>query len=71
MQKTLEACQRHRPRGYWGFYGFPNCYNYEQGQNTCSSRTKDLNDEYVCFSSGYLSVHKITDTTLNKKENYV
>uniref|UniRef100_A0A3P8X6C5 Hyaluronidase n=1 Tax=Cynoglossus semilaevis TaxID=244447 RepID=A0A3P8X6C5_CYNSE len=28
MQETLKLGQQERPDGLWGFYGFPNCYNY-------------------------------------------
>ncbi|XP_069592143.1 hyaluronidase-1-like isoform X1 [Ranitomeya imitator] len=29
MAATLQLCRRHRPGGLWGFYGFPECYNFE------------------------------------------
>ncbi|KAE8611870.1 hypothetical protein XENTR_v10012627 [Xenopus tropicalis] len=28
MQSTLELGRALRPKGLWGFYGFPSCYNY-------------------------------------------
>lgn len=28
MEGTLRLGQKDRPRGLWGFYGFPSCYNY-------------------------------------------
>ncbi|WAR14695.1 HYAL1-like protein, partial [Mya arenaria] len=41
---TLVTCRQLRPRGHWGFYGFPACYNYHKGESTCSNETKSLND---------------------------
>nr|DBA18361.1 TPA: hypothetical protein GDO54_016614 [Pyxicephalus adspersus] len=34
MASTLQMALRLRPGGLWGFYGFPNCYNY--GYKNCS-----------------------------------
>ncbi|XP_039972416.1 hyaluronidase-1 [Xiphias gladius] len=28
MEDTLKLGERERPDGLWGYYGFPNCYNY-------------------------------------------
>uniref|UniRef100_A0A8B9HJ49 Hyaluronidase n=1 Tax=Astyanax mexicanus TaxID=7994 RepID=A0A8B9HJ49_ASTMX len=33
MVETLKQCQSERPKGLWGFYGFPCCYNYQYKKN--------------------------------------
>ncbi|KAM9800824.1 hyaluronidase-1 isoform 1-T2 [Syngnathus typhle] len=33
MEETLKVGQKERPGGLWGFYGFPNCYNYYKTGN--------------------------------------
>lgn len=33
MEETLNLCKRERPKGLWGFYGFPNCYNNQYKKN--------------------------------------
>ncbi|XP_066470265.1 hyaluronidase-1 [Tiliqua scincoides] len=30
MEQTLALGKILRPKGFWGFYGFPSCYNYER-----------------------------------------
>lgn len=30
MEETLRSAVRDRPRGLWGFYGFPGCFNKHQ-----------------------------------------
>lgn len=34
MEETLKLGQRERPNGLWGYYGFPNCYNYYSEKST-------------------------------------
>lgn len=34
-----------RPRGSWGFYGFPRCFNYEKDEDKCSKETMKFNDQ--------------------------
>ena len=45
MESTLEMAKDMRPKGKWGFYGFPRCYNYK-GEAECSNKTtKAYNDQ--------------------------
>lgn len=34
MEETVKLGQEERPNGLWGFYGFPNCYNYYSDKST-------------------------------------
>ncbi|XP_076740234.1 hyaluronidase-1 isoform X2 [Maylandia zebra] len=34
MEETLKLGQAARPDGLWGYYGFPNCYNYYSNKST-------------------------------------
>ncbi|XP_077459958.1 hyaluronidase-1 [Stigmatopora argus] len=48
MEETLKLGQRERPGGLWGFYGFPNCYNYYKSGNytgECPSTQSEANDK--------------------------
>uniref|UniRef100_A0AAV2M883 Hyaluronidase n=1 Tax=Knipowitschia caucasica TaxID=637954 RepID=A0AAV2M883_KNICA len=48
MEETLRLGHRERPDGLWGFYGFPNCYNYFKGSNytgECPEVDRKRNDE--------------------------
>uniref|UniRef100_A0A8C5PH88 Hyaluronidase n=1 Tax=Leptobrachium leishanense TaxID=445787 RepID=A0A8C5PH88_9ANUR len=50
MSSTLELGYKMRPGGFWGFYGFPCCYNYDykkSGENytgECPQREVDRNN---------------------------
>uniref|UniRef100_A0A3B3UFB2 Hyaluronidase n=1 Tax=Poecilia latipinna TaxID=48699 RepID=A0A3B3UFB2_9TELE len=50
MEETLRLVVRRRPRGFWGFYGFPSCYNKNKRKRDktytgrCHSGTKQKND---------------------------
>lgn len=49
MEQTLVLGKTLRPGGFWGFYGFPNCYNYENKQDNytgeCPEIEKQRNEE--------------------------
>ncbi|XP_061641980.1 hyaluronidase-1 [Phyllopteryx taeniolatus] len=48
MEETLKLGQKERPGGLWGFYGFPNCYNYYTSTNytgQCATAESKRNDE--------------------------
>lgn len=50
MEETLKLGQNQRPNGLWGFYGFPNCYNYYSPKSTnytgeCPDVEKKRNNE--------------------------
>lgn len=50
MEETLRLGVKARPKGLWGFYGYPGCYN-DRGANEsdytgkCKSGTETLNDK--------------------------
>ncbi|XP_061688849.1 hyaluronidase-1 [Syngnathoides biaculeatus] len=48
MEETLKLGQKERPGGLWGFYGFPNCYNYYSSTNytgQCPKQESKRNEE--------------------------
>ncbi|XP_056130595.1 hyaluronidase-1 [Lampris incognitus] len=50
MEETLRLGKRDRPAGLWGYYGFPNCYNYYSDKSInytgeCPLVEKRRNDE--------------------------
>lgn len=52
MEETLKLGQEERPNGLWGFYGFPNCYNYYSDKSTaytgeCPAVEMKRNDELL------------------------
>ncbi|XP_027880901.1 hyaluronidase-3 [Xiphophorus couchianus] len=50
MEETLRLAVRRRPRGFWGFYGFPSCFNKHKRKRDktytghCHTGTKQKND---------------------------
>lgn len=52
MEETLKLGQEERPNGLWGYYGFPNCYNYYSHKSTnytgeCPAIEMKRNDELL------------------------
>lgn len=49
MEQTLQLGERLRPGGYWGFYGFPDCYNNDFGSpqydGSCPAVERQRNQE--------------------------
>ncbi|KAH0629998.1 hypothetical protein JD844_012531 [Phrynosoma platyrhinos] len=49
MEQTLALGKALRPEGFWGFYGFPNCYNYNYKDanytGECPEIEKQRNEE--------------------------
>ncbi|XP_051740897.1 hyaluronidase PH-20 isoform X2 [Ctenopharyngodon idella] len=68
MEETLKMGLYHRPLYLWGYYLFPDCYNYDFEESnytgTCSENTKQLNNELqwlwevstALYPSAYLPV---------------
>ncbi|KAL2093314.1 hypothetical protein ACEWY4_010626 [Coilia grayii] len=66
MEETLRLGIAERPRYWWGFYLFPDCYNYNTSEpgytGKCSAETQQLNDKLLwlwntstaLFPSAYL-----------------
>ena len=36
MESSIKLAQRLRPKGQWGFYGFPNCFGTDDSNYHCS-----------------------------------
>ncbi|XP_070815315.1 hyaluronidase-1 [Chaetodon trifascialis] len=52
MEETLKLGQEERPNGLWGYYGFPNCYNYYSDKRQsytgeCPDAETKRNDELL------------------------
>ncbi|XP_008287522.1 hyaluronidase-1 isoform X2 [Stegastes partitus] len=52
MEETLKLGQQERPDGLWGYYGFPNCYNYYSDKSAnytgeCPAVELKRNDELL------------------------
>lgn len=62
MEKTINLCKKIRPLAKWGFYLFPQCYQYS-GSVKCSKKTQDDNNKLdwlfkkstALFPSAYLN----------------
>ncbi|XP_035518495.1 hyaluronidase-1 [Morone saxatilis] len=52
MEETLKLGREERPNGLWGYYGFPNCYNYYSDKSAnytgeCPAAEKKRNNELL------------------------
>ncbi|XP_017266702.1 hyaluronidase-3 [Kryptolebias marmoratus] len=51
MEETLRLAVKHRPKGFWGFYGFPSCFNKHKRKTDqtytgrCHKGTRQNNDQ--------------------------
>ncbi|KAG9270918.1 hyaluronidase-1-like isoform X1 [Astyanax mexicanus] len=62
MEETLALGTRLHPRGLWGFYGFPYCYNNhgikeDMYTGQCSPGTEALNDKLAYLWSGSTALY--------------
>lgn len=47
MESALSIAKTSRPSAYWGYYGFPACYNYDHMQKVCASGIVKSNDKIM------------------------
>ncbi|XP_013857203.1 hyaluronidase-3 [Austrofundulus limnaeus] len=51
MEETLRLAVKRRPKGFWGFYGFPSCFNKHKRKTDqtytghCHKGTRQMNDK--------------------------
>ena len=38
MEGTIKLGKRLRPKGFWGFYGFPDCFGSKETNYECSTQ---------------------------------
>ncbi|XP_053144102.1 hyaluronidase-1 [Hemicordylus capensis] len=75
MEQTLALGKAMRPEGFWGFYGFPGCYNYEplnaNYTGECPEIEKQRNEELQWLWNQsralYPSIYLPKDLTLFNK----
>ncbi|XP_076365347.1 hyaluronidase-like isoform X2 [Tachypleus tridentatus] len=76
METTLQVITALRPLGWWGYYGFPDCYNHYPGQRDCSVKIKEENDRlswlFEASSALYPSIYlSHTGMTPDQRALYV
>nr|XP_033782281.1 hyaluronidase-1-like isoform X2 [Geotrypetes seraphini] len=77
MEETLKLSKQYRPMGLWGFYGFPNCYNFEYKNATlnytgeCPKIDMQRNDElqWLWNQSRALYPQIYLDKEMNMSDN--
>lgn len=45
MESSIKLAKRLRPKGLWGFYGFPDCFGSNETNYHCSNEHMQMNDQ--------------------------
>lgn len=74
MESTMKLARQLRPKGLWGFYGFPDCFGKSDTNYRCSDENQELNNQLKwLFSSSmalYPSVYMYDQQSSNKAFAY-
>lgn len=74
MESSIKLARDLRPKGLWGFYGFPDCFGSSETNYRCSNEHKLLNDNIKwLFSSStalYPSLYMYDQQSWNKEFAY-
>ncbi|XP_078372681.1 hyaluronidase-1-like isoform X1 [Oculina patagonica] len=74
MESSIKLARQLRPKGLWGFYGFPDCFGTSETNYRCSHEHQELNNKLKwLFSSSmalYPSVYMYDQQAWNKAYAY-